>query len=154
MDFAGDLRDVKLPPVKGPAGELEMKISVFFAFERDDAADASGWRTTELVGLEDPNDVRPDGARNHLGIGDAKAIGEVKLFGFEISAQSVGAEILGTVTKAAIGEEQESIGKLDDAAKIIDRFAAERKICAGNARFEASALGVMPTAPDFCVDIR
>ena len=106
-----------------------------------------------MIGFDDTSDIWANGARNHLWIGDAETVSEVKFFGVEIRAQGVGAEMLGAMTKAAIGEEQESVGKLHQASKIIDPFAAEAEVGAGDTRLERSALGIMPTAPDFSVDI-
>src|SRR6185436_18932301 len=107
--FAGDLRDIEFPPMKGAAGELEMKIGVRFAFERNDAIDTSSYRTAELIGFNNTSDVWANGARNHLTVGDTVTVSEVHFFRVEIGPQGICAQMLRPMTKAAVGEQQESI---------------------------------------------
>src|ERR1035437_3281698 len=86
MHVALDLRHVKVPPFKGPAGQIEMQVSIFLSAHGDGAVDMRDWWLLELISFDGADDMGADGARNHHRLGGAEAISEVYLLREKIHA--------------------------------------------------------------------
>ncbi len=154
MHVPVDVRQGELPPMEGPARDLEIEIGVFLAVHGDNALHAGGRRFVEVIGLHDTRDIRPDSARDDARIGGAKAVGDINFLGVEIDGEIVGAGVLLAALGARAEEQQVAAGVMKIALEAADGFTANTEIRQRHAAFERGAFGVVPTPPNLARDER